>query len=263
MAAAGRRTPGEAAALTARNASHPGAVEIGCRPPRRTRPRRRRRCPSRGRSGSGRRTPSAASATAALATAEQPAASRSTWEAGWRKPTPCSLPCPPSSGATRPPRSWPKAGWITEKVLDALSAPPEPSSLERSAGPAGDEERAELGAFLADDSPEASPTDRAVEALETARARRRLGKAIAGLKPQEHTTVIRRYGLDAAKPRKSSSRSLWRSAAPTCACGRSSALRRRGSRRGARRPGRLSAPKAFVHGSTRRGRFPATFRLEV
>lgn len=145
-----------------------------------------------------------------------------------------------------------------EKVLDALSAPPEPTSLERSAGPAGDEERAELGAFLADDSPEASPTDRAVEALETARARRRLGKAIAGLEPQEHTTIIRRYGLDAAKPRISSSRSLWRPAAPACACGRSSALRRRGSRWGARRPGRLSAPKAFVHGSTRRGRFPAT-----
>ena len=130
-----------------------------------------------------------------------------------------------------------------EKVLDALSAPPEPTSLERSAGPAGDEERAELGAFLADDSPEASPTDRAAEALETARARRRLGKAIAGLKPQEHTTVIRRYGLDAAKPRKSSSRSLWRSAAPACACGRSSALGLRGPRRGARRPGRLSAPR--------------------
>ena len=34
MAAAGRRTPGEAAALTARTASHPGAVEIGCRPPK-------------------------------------------------------------------------------------------------------------------------------------------------------------------------------------------------------------------------------------
>lgn len=150
-------------------------------------------------------------------------------------------------------------GWVDngEGPRRPLGAP-EPSSLERSAGPAGEEERAELGAFLADDSPEASPTDRAVEALETARARRRLGKAIAGLEPQEHTTVIRRYGLDAAKPRKSSSRSLWRSAAPACACGPSSALRRRGSRRGARRPGRLSAPKAFVHGSTRRGRFPAT-----
>ncbi len=149
------------------------------------------------------------------------------------------------------------------KVLDALSAPPEPSSLGRSVGPAGDEERAELGAFLADDSPEASPTDRAVEALETARARRRLGKAAwEGHRRAEATGAHHRHPPLRARRRETAQKlveivmEIGRTRVR--GCGRSSALRRRGPRRGARRPGRLSAPKAFVHGSTRRGRFPAT-----
>jgi DNA-directed RNA polymerase sigma subunit (sigma70/sigma32) len=54
-------------------------------------------------------------------------------------------------------------GWKMEKVLDVLSAPPEPSSLERPVGSADQDDRAQVGDFLADASPDSSPAERAVE----------------------------------------------------------------------------------------------------
>ena len=95
-----------------------------------------------------------------------------------------------------------RLGWKTDKVLDALSVPAEPASLERPVGQAADDERAELGAFLADDSADSYPADRTVEALEQDRVRKALHKALARLKPAERATVVGRYGLDGAEPRK-------------------------------------------------------------
>ncbi len=60
-----------------------------------------------------------------------------------------------------------------------------------------DEDSAELGATIADRSPEEST----VEALESADALRALEGALSSLARAERTIIVRRYGIDGRQPK--------------------------------------------------------------